>query len=92
MKVLIVVYEGDEWKKDTLKSRMVDVRVDNMVAELTFNQVPIQVIRETEQKKWSEASALMETYPGLQAYRDMREYIKIHGEDALLELLKKEAD
>lgn len=92
MKVLIVIYEGDEWKQDTLESRMVDVRVDKIVAEFTLNEVPVQVIRETEQKKWSEASALMETYPGLQAYRDMREYIKIHSEDAFLELLKKEAD
>ena len=26
MKVLIVVYEGNEWKRDTLESRMVDTR------------------------------------------------------------------
>jgi hypothetical protein len=92
LKVLIVVYEGDEWKRDTLEARMVDVRVDNLVAELTLNQVPVQVIRQTEQEKWSEDDANVMKYPGLKAIRSMRDFIQIHGEDALLELLKKEAD
>lgn len=54
MKVLIVVYEGDEWKRDTLESRMVDVRIERMVAEFTRNGVPIQVIRQEEVKEWKE--------------------------------------
>ncbi len=54
MKVLIVVYEGDEWKRDTLEARMVDVRIEGMVAEFTRNGVPIQVIRQEEVKKWKD--------------------------------------
>ena len=57
MKVLIVVYEGDEWKHDTLESRMVDVRIERMVAEFTRNGVPIQVIRQEEVKEWKEPEA-----------------------------------
>ena len=52
MKVIIIVYEGDEWKRDTLESRMVDVRIERMVAEFTRNGVPIQVIRQEEVKEW----------------------------------------
>ena len=53
MKVIIVVYE-DEDKRDNLTTRMVDVRVDSMVAEFTRNDVPIQVIRQKEVKKWED--------------------------------------
>lgn len=57
MKVLIIVYEGDEWERDTLESRMVDVRIKQMVAEFARNNVPIQVIRQKEIKEWSEEEA-----------------------------------
>ena len=66
---------------------MVDVRVDNLVAELTFNAVPVQVIRVTEQKEWAEEDADPEKYPGLQVYRAMRKLIEAHGEDKFLHML-----
>lgn len=53
MKVLIVVYE-DVDKRDNLTTRMVDARIERLVAEFRNNGVPIQVIRETEVKKWPE--------------------------------------
>ena len=54
MKVIIVVYDGGEWERDTLKSRMVDTRIEAMVAEFTRNNVPIQVLRQKEVKEWTE--------------------------------------
>lgn len=54
MKVIIVVYEGDEWKRDTLEARMVDTRIKQMVAEFTRNHVPVEVIRQEEVKEWKD--------------------------------------
>lgn len=48
MKVVIIVYEDDEWKRDTLTSRMVDRRIDLVVAEFTRNDVPVEVKRQQE--------------------------------------------
>ena len=90
MKVIIVVYE-DVDKRDTLETRMVDVRVDHMVAEFTLNEIPIQVIREKEGEKWTEDDANVEKYPLLPSFRGMKDYIKAHGEEAFLELLKEAA-
>lgn len=55
MKVVIVVYEDDEWERDTLTSRMVDTRIDSVVAEFTRNDVPVEVIRRSEDEvgDWS---------------------------------------
>ena len=54
MKVIVVVYEDEEWKQDTLTARMVDTRVEQMVAEFTYNSVPIEVIRHEEVGKWDD--------------------------------------
>jgi len=51
MKVLIVVYE-DVDKRDNLTTRMIDAKIERLVAEFRNNDVPIQVIRDTEIKKW----------------------------------------
>ena len=86
MRVLIVVYEDKE-KRDNLTTRMVDVRMDHVVAEFLRNEVLVQVIR-TKEEKWAESDADVEKYPGLKALRSMKEFIEINGEDALLKLLK----
>lgn len=54
MKVIIIVYDNGEWARDTLETRMVDVRIEAMVAEFTRNHVPIEVIRQEEVKEWEE--------------------------------------
>ena len=54
LKVIIIVYDGGEWERDTLESRMVDVRIEAMVAEFARNKVPVQVIRQKEVKEWTE--------------------------------------
>ena len=54
LKVLIVVCDDGEWEQDTLKTRMVDTRIEAMVAEFTRNNVPVQVIRQKEVKEWTE--------------------------------------
>jgi len=92
LKVLIVVYE-DKDKRDNLKTRMVDVRVDQMVAEFMNNDIPIQVLRPKEVKEWDENSAVeaLDTNPGLQAFRAMKKYLGDYSVEAFLELLK-EAD
>ena len=93
MKVLIVVYEGDEWKRDTLESRMVDVRIEGMVAEFMNNDIPIQVLRPKEVKEWDESSEVeaLDRNPGLQAFRAMKKYLGSgdHSVEDFLELLKE---
>lgn len=45
MWIKILVFDEGEWREDTLESRIVDARLNKLVAEFEQNGVPVKIFR-----------------------------------------------
>jgi len=46
IRVEIIIYSDGDYRRDTLESRMVDVRIEVLKSEFERNGIPVKVIKE----------------------------------------------
>ena len=51
IRVEIIIHSDGDYGRDTLESRMVDVRIESLKSEFERNDIPVKVIRKDVERK-----------------------------------------